>query len=143
MGPSTLSDWKRSYPEFARALVTEKYEPDVIREVEVGDATDGDFRLSKVEGFRLAPPEPSTAEPRRRFDDYDAGQAALNRRVLENAGKSELGRPSALAELRIARSAFARVHRRGYRVSLVDPKTCRLPWGMRSEASCACSRVLL
>jgi hypothetical protein len=42
VGPSTLSDWKRSYPEFARALDTEKYEPDVIREVEVEDATDGD-----------------------------------------------------------------------------------------------------
>ena len=80
MGPSTLSDWKRSYPEFARALDAEKCEPDTRREVEVEDATDGGFRLSKVDTFRLAPPEPSTAEPRRRFDDYDAGQAALDRR---------------------------------------------------------------
>jgi hypothetical protein len=80
VGPSTLSDWKRSYPEFARALDADQCEPDVTRNVEVEDATDGDFRLSKVEGFRLAPPAPSTAEPRRRFDDYDAGQAALDRR---------------------------------------------------------------
>ena len=80
VGPSTLSDWKRSYPEFARALDVEKCEPDVRREVEVEDATEGGFRLSKVDTFRLPPRAASTAEPRRRFDDYDAGQAALDRR---------------------------------------------------------------
>ena len=88
VGASTLSDWKRIYPEFARALDADQCEPDATRDVAVEEATDGGFRPSKVGEFGLAPPAfpmdsesfREQVEPRRRFDDYDSGQAALDRR---------------------------------------------------------------
>ena len=88
VGASTLSDWKRIYPAFAQALDADQCEPDATRDVAVEEATDGGSRPSKVEESRRPSPEfPMGSERfrervdlRRRFDDYDSGQAALDRR---------------------------------------------------------------
>ncbi len=90
VGTSTVSDWKRDYPAFAQALGVAECEPGALSNPGVGEPADESFRLSKVDEYRLPPREVSTAEPRRRFDDYDAGQAALDRH--ERASRPTTGR---------------------------------------------------